>query len=45
MIMEGLKEEERPHAWPVLEYLLSEGWVSRRADERLEWTGKKKGPG
>jgi len=45
MIMEGLKEEERPHAWSVLEYLLSEGWVSRRTDERLEWTGKKKGPG
>jgi len=29
----------------VLEYLLGEGWVRRLTDDRLEWTGKKKGPG
>jgi ATP-dependent DNA helicase RecQ len=45
ILMEELKEEERTHAWSVLEYLVSEGWVRRRADERLEWAGKKKGPG
>ena len=45
IMMEELKEEERTHAWSVLEYLVSEGWVRRRADERLEWAGKKKGPG
>jgi hypothetical protein len=43
--MEELREEERTHAWSVLEYLVSEGWVRRRVDERLEWAGKKKGPG
>jgi ATP-dependent DNA helicase RecQ len=45
MVLEALPEEDRLHAWPVLEYLLGEGWVRRLADDRLEWTGKKKGPG
>jgi len=45
MIMEGLAEEVRPHAWTVIEYLIGEGWIRRRLDDRLEWTGKKKGPG
>ena len=45
MIMEGLAEEVRPHAWTVIEYLIGEGWIRRRQDDRLDWTGKKKGPG
>jgi ATP-dependent DNA helicase RecQ len=45
MILEALPEDDKPHAWSVLEYLLGEGWIRRGADDRLEWTGKKKGPG
>ncbi len=45
MIIEALREEDKPHAWPVLEYLLSDGWIRRMTDDRLEWVDKKKGPG
>jgi ATP-dependent DNA helicase RecQ len=44
-ILEALSEEDRPHAWPVLEFLIGEGWIRRLSDDRIEWTGKKKGPG
>jgi ATP-dependent DNA helicase RecQ len=45
MLLEALPEEDKPHAWPVLEYLLGEGWIRRMDDDRLEWMDKKKGPG